>query len=136
MNVITIAGRIGKDAEIRMTGNGKAVASFSVADDQGRDKGTIWWNCQLWGERGEKLSQYLLKGSSVTVTGNVTEREYEGKKYYDVRVNDVALQGGKPSGGNEGYGQTDHRPAPAPVTRQQRAAPASSRFDPSEEIPF
>lgn len=121
MNVITIAGRLGKDAEIRTTSGGKSVASFSVADDQGRDKGAIWWNCQLWGERGEKLAQYLRKGSQVTVSGTVSEREYEGKKYYDVRVNDVALQGGRQDG-----------EAPAP---RQAAAPAQRRAAPAPRAP-
>lgn len=128
MNIITIAGRLGKDAEQRFTPNGKAVTSFSVADDQGKDKPTLWWNCQMWGERGEKLSPYLLKGSQVTVSGTVSEREYEGKKYYDVRVNDIALQGGKPDG----------QPAPAP--RQQQRAPAPANHggfeDMDEDIPF
>lgn len=134
MNVITIAGRIGKDAEIRHTSGGKSVASFSVADDQGRDKGTIWWNCQLWGERGEKLAQYLAKGNSVTVTGNVTECEYEGKKYYDIRVNDVALQGGKQSGGDsQGSQRAAPAPRPAPAPRQ-----GGGGFDDMEDdsIPF
>lgn len=133
MNIITIAGRLGKDAEIRTTSSGKPVASFSVADDQGREKGTIWWNCQLWGERGEKLAQYLRKGSPVTVTGSLSEREYEGKKYFDVRVNDVALQGGK---------QDSEAPAPrqASAPAQRQAAPAQrapSGFDDMDsEIPF
>lgn len=101
MNNITIAGNIGKDAEIRTTPQGDPVLSFSVADSQGRDKSTIWWNCQLWGKRASSLQQYMLKGQQVTVSGSVTEREWEKdgvkRKSMDVRVNDVALQGGKPS---------------------------------------
>jgi single-strand DNA-binding protein len=100
MNSICIAGNIGKDAELRSLNDGTPVAQFSVADSQGRDKPTIWWRCALFGKRAESLAPYLVKGGQVTVTGTVTEREYTDKdgtprKSMDVRVQDVALQGGK-----------------------------------------
>lgn len=125
MNIITIAGALGKDAELRRTPNGDAVAQFSVADSQGKDKQTIWWNCALWGKRGEALAQYLTKGQAVTVVGTVTEREYTDKdgvkrKAQDVRVNEVALQGGR----------RDDAQKPA-------AKPAGSGFeDMDDDIPF
>ena len=100
MNSITICGNLGKDCETRYLANGDAVASFSVADSQGKDKPSIWWNCSLFGKRGESLAPYLTKGQTVTVVGTVSQREYtdkDGNKRtsMDVRVNDVALQGGK-----------------------------------------
>ena len=98
MNVITFTGNLGKDAERKSMSDGTAVLRFSVADSQGKDKPAIWWNCDLYGKRAESLAQYMVKGQQVTVTGTVSEREYEGKKYMSVRVNDLALQGGKPSG--------------------------------------
>ena len=115
MNVITVAGTLGKDAEVKYLANGDAIANFSVADSQGRDKPTIWWNCGLYGKRAESLSQYLTKGQAVTVTGSVSEREWTDKegnkrKSMDVRVNDVALQGGRK---NE-EPQQERRQAPAP----------------------
>lgn len=100
MNSITIAGNLGKDAEVRYTQSGDAVASFSVADSQGRDKPTVWWNCSIWGKRAEALAPYLTKGQQVTVAGTVSEREWTDKdgmkrKSMDVRVSEIALQGGK-----------------------------------------
>lgn len=100
MNSITIAGQLGKDAETRYSNDGKAITSFSVADSQFGDKPTIWWNCAIFGERGDKLAPYLKKGQAVTVIGAVTEREYTNKdgqkvKTFDVRVVEVALQGKK-----------------------------------------
>ncbi len=139
MNNITIAGSLGKDAEIKYMANGDAVASFSVADSQGKDKPTIWWNCSLFGKRAESLSQYLVKGGAVTVSGSVTEREWTDKeggkrKSMDVRVNDIALQGGK----------RDAEPAQRPAPRQEpqrtapaKATPAGSGFeDMDDDIPF
>lgn len=133
MNVITIAGQLGRDIEIRYTPNGKAVGNFSVADSQGRDKPTIWWNCQIWDKRAEALAPYLLKGQAVTVTGAVSEREYEKdgqkRKAMDVRVTDVALQGGKP----------EAAPAPRQAPAPKAAAPAKSASgfeDMDDDIPF
>jgi single-strand DNA-binding protein len=105
MNVITVAGNLGKDAELKYLQSGESVLTFSVADSEGRDKGTIWWNCSLWGKRAESLDPFLKKGSQVTVTGRVTERSYTDKngqerKAMDVRVNDIALQG-KPTGSHD-----------------------------------
>lgn len=100
MNIIAIAGQLGKDAEVRYTASGDAVCNFSVSDSQGKDKPTIWWWCSLFGKRAESLSQYLTKGQSVTVSGTITEREYTDKdgtkkKAQEIRVGDVALQGGQ-----------------------------------------
>lgn len=138
MNSISISGNLGKDAETRFMADGKAVVSFSVADSQGKDKPSIWWNCSLFGDRGEKLQPYLMKGQTVTVIGNVTEREYTNKdgqkvKSMDVRVNDVALQGGKRE-----QGESAPRPTPSAPAQRPASKPAASGFDDMEDdlIPF
>ena len=100
MNSLTVSGSLGKDSEMSYLPNGDAVCKFSVADSQGKEKPTIWWNCQLFGKRAESLSQYLKKGQAVTVAGSVTEREWTDKdgntkKSMNVRVNEVALMGGR-----------------------------------------
>jgi single-strand DNA-binding protein len=100
MNVITIAGTLGKDAELRYTPNNDPVANFSIADNIGKDKEPIWWPCALFGKRAETLSKYLVKGQAVTISGSVYTNAYKDKQgidriSYNVRVNDVALQGGK-----------------------------------------
>jgi single-strand DNA-binding protein len=100
MNVITIAGQLGRAAEVKHLNSGDAICNFSIADSMGKDKGTIWWNCSLFGKRAESLAPYLVKGQAVTVSGTVSEREWTDKdgakrKSMDVRVNDVALQGGR-----------------------------------------
>lgn len=100
MNIISITGNVTRDAETRYSPSGDAVANFSVADNQGKDKQAIFWNCQLWGKRAEALAQYLTKGQAVTVNGEVTEREWADKdgnkrKTMEVRVTNLAMQGGK-----------------------------------------
>lgn len=128
MNVITIAGTTGKDAEMKYLNDGTAIASFSVADSQGKDK-TVWWNASLFGKRAEALGQYILKGTRVTISGQVTEDVWTDKngqerKTMKVRVNDIALQSKRESHEEP---QQERRQAPAP----QQAS-----IDDDSDIPF
>lgn len=132
MNVITIAGRIGREPELRHTQSGDPVLSFSVADDQGKDKPAQWWRASLWGKRAQALQPHLHKGDHVTIVGPVSQREYTDKSgvrqmSLDVRVQEIALQGGRPAG-----------VAPAPTPRPAPApAPAHGGFDDmDDDIPF
>lgn len=125
MNVLTIAGNISKDAEVRYTTGGDPVANFSVADNQGKDREAVFWNCGLYGKRAESLSKYLVKGQAVTVTGNVTTNKYQDKNGierigYNIRVNDIALQGGKKEG----------------ESAPPKAAPQAKEFEDDSSIPF
>ena len=141
MNVISISGNVTKDGEIRNLSSGESVLQFSVADNMiGKDKGAIFWNCSFWGKRGEAVADFIRKGQPVTVNGSISERSYVDKdgqqrKAMDVRVNDIALQGGKPQG------QTSE-PRPAPRQEPVRTAPARSKpaddgfSDMSDDIPF
>ena len=133
MNVITITGTLGRDMEQRAMPNGDPVGNFSVADSQGREKPTIWWSCQLFGKRVSALAPYLLKGQQVTVAGNVIEREWTDKegnkrKQMEIRVSDLALQGGKREQSAE--------PAPAPRAAPAAAPSFAGDFDDSGDVPF
>ncbi len=81
MKTITIAGRLGKDAEIKQTQGGTSVCRFSVATDQKRngEKVTTWFDVSIFGKRGDALCQYLRKGSSVVVVGDLDARTYQDK---------------------------------------------------------
>ena len=91
MQQLIIAGNIGKDAVVRRTQSGESVAGFSVAVDNGKDangnrRDSTWFDCALWGKRGEALAPYLLKGGKVTITGRPTVRVHEGNAYLGVNV--------------------------------------------------
>lgn len=135
MKNITIAGRLTRDAENRQAGSDN-VTGFSVAvdDRQGREKSTLFFDCSIWGKRGESLSQYLLKGTSVTVSGDLSKREHEGKTYLTIRVSDVTLQGGKSQdereagkssggGGSDGFAKSDRNAV-------------KDTYDLNDDIPF
>jgi single-strand DNA-binding protein len=106
---ITIAGNIGKSAEVRTAGQGKVTGwTVAVDDGWGDKKTTIWFDCNWWGQRGEKVAQYIQKGGKITVAGELSKREHDGKTYLTVNVSDVTLQskadGGGQSGDQGGYG--------------------------------
>ena len=119
-----IAGNIGKSAETRNAGQ-STVTSFAVAVEQrGRDgKKTQWVNCSLWGQRGEKLANYLTKGTRVCVSGELTTREHNGKTYLEINASDVTLMGG-------GERREDNYQAP------QQTAQRSEQQDFDDAIPF
>ena len=130
MQSMTIAGKLGRDAELRSTANGDTVCSFSVAVDQrsGRDKTTNWYRVSIWGKRGEALNQYLTKGAAVTVVGEFSVSEYEGKTQLNVRASEIALQGGRNDDRRESDGSQG-----APVRTKQAGSFAN---DIDDDIPF
>ena len=101
MNKIIFNGNLGKDSELTMAKNtGKAILKFSVAVAKGykKEDGTNWFNCVMFGDRAEKLAQYLTKGTKVIIEGSVQLGNYEkdGVKHYttDIFVNNVEMLGG------------------------------------------
>jgi single-strand DNA-binding protein len=100
MNILCLTGNLGRDAELRRTQNGDAVASFSVAMKSGwGDKAvTSWVNCSMWGKRAEAVVGFLVKGQLVGVTGELTLDKWQGndgveKQSLKLRVNEVTLLG-------------------------------------------
>lgn len=108
MKTITIAGNIGKDAITRTTQTGDSVTGWTVAveDRAGQEKRTIWFDCTLWGKRGEGLAQYLTKGGKVAVSGELSTREHDGKTYITIRADQVTLMGSKPDGERQARNDT------------------------------
>ena len=120
MITVIVAGRLGKDSELRQAGSSQ-VLSFSVAGDTGFGdrKQSHWFNCSLWGNQGAALQQYLLKGQQVTVIGEFSEREHNDKYYKELRVNSIELQGSK--GDNQQNNQqqpSQNNQAPNPYAQQ------------------
>lgn len=123
MNQFNAIGRIGRDAVTRYTTNGKAVTGWALAVDTGfgDNKQTVWLDCTLWGERGEKVASYIRKGDRLGVSGEIGTREHDGKTYVTLNVRDFTLLGEK---------KDQERPA--------QSAPKSTggASDPSDDIPF
>ena len=85
LNHITIMGRLTRDPELRRTGSGIAVASFTVAVDRdfgGRDGGekeTDFIDCVAWRQTGEFVSKYFTKGRMIVVSGRLQIRNWTDK---------------------------------------------------------
>ena len=130
-------GRVGQDAEVTYTPQGIAVAKFSLAIDNGKDKegqarSATWIKCAIWRERAEKLAPYIKKGIVVAVSGDVDARAWMDKQSGDARcqmevnVNNFTF-GGSPK-------SNDESSAPAQAARPVQAA-APIPIDDSD-IPF
>lgn len=84
LNHITIMGRLTRDPELRRTGSGIAVASFTVACDrdfggQNGEKEVDFIDCVAWRNTGEFVSQYFTKGRMIVVDGRLQIRKYTDK---------------------------------------------------------
>ncbi len=129
MNQGQFAGFLGRDAETKQVKD-TTVTNFSVAVSTGwgDKKSTLWVSCALWGERGQKLEQYLTKGTALTVAGDVDVRAYAAKDgtpkaEITCNVQRVTLQGSR--------GERSEQAA-------QAAKPAASATDDEfgDQIPF
>ena len=99
MQLLTIAGTVGKDAVLRTTGGGDDVLSFSVAVDNGKDangnkRDATWFDASLWGKRARALAPHITKGCKLTLSGRPTARAHEGKAYLGISVDGLTFQGG------------------------------------------
>jgi len=92
MNLITIAGRLGADPEIRFTSSGQKVTTLRVATNtrKGQKDETIWWRVTVWGENFDKMISFLKKGSAVIIVGDLAKPEIftdrEGKPQISMNI--------------------------------------------------
>ena len=93
MNAVVLVGRTTKEIELRRTGSGTAVASFTLAVNRdfrtqdGQEADFI--QCVAWKKTAELLEQYVHKGDRIAVSGSLRTRNYEdnhGKKVYVTEV--------------------------------------------------
>ena len=161
LNHITIMGRLTRDPELRRTGSGIAVASFTVAVDRdfgGRDGGekeTDFIDCVAWRQTGEFVSKYFTKGRMIVVSGRLQIRNWTDKDGNKRRTAEVVAdncyfgdsrrdsEGGSSYGGNtyggNSYGSAYSAPAPSYGGYSAPAAPASDFAmleDDDAQLPF
>ena len=113
VNKVILVGNLGRDAELRYTPGGAAVATINMAttevwnDKAGqRQEKTEWHRVVLWGKTAESLNEYLTKGKQIYVEGRLQTRQWDdkdGNKRYttEIRGDRVVLLGG---GGGRGGG--------------------------------
>ena len=147
LNHITIMGRLTRDPELRRTGTGIAVASFSVAVDRdfsGRDGGekeTDFIDCVAWRQTGEFVSKYFTKGSMIVVSGRLQIRSWTDKDGNKRRTAEVVAdnvyfgesrrsnEGNSSYGGNAYGGNSSYSAPAAPAYGGGYSAPAAPASD-------
>jgi len=166
LNHITIMGRLTRDPELRRTGSGIAVASFTVAVDRdfgsrdGGERETDFIDCVAWRQTGEFVSKYFTKGSMIVVSGRLQIRNWTDKEGNKRRSAEVVADNcyfgeskrsseGNAYGGNTyggGYGNNNYggnsygAPAPSYGGYSAPAAAPASDFamleDDDAQLPF
>lgn len=77
INTVTILGNQVRPADLRTTGTGKSVASFTVAvSGRGKEDPTSFLNCVAWGQQGEFVAKYGDKGRKIAISGRLSQRKY------------------------------------------------------------
>jgi single-strand DNA-binding protein len=107
VNMVVLMGNMTRDAELRYTPNGKAVASFGLAvnrvykDANGEKQSSVdFFDIVCWGKLGEIVSQYGKKGQGIHVIGRLQNRNWEGqdgskRNKTEVIATDISLVGAK-----------------------------------------
>lgn len=123
LNKAQLIGNLGRDAELRYTPGGQAVATLNIAttdkwtDKQGqKQEKTEWHRVTLWGKTAENLHPYLTKGKSVYIEGRLTTQKWEkdGVTHYSTSITGdrVQLLGGPAQQHNDSGAE----PAAAPLS--------------------
>ena len=150
LNHITIMGRLTRDPELRRTGTGVAVTSFTLAVDrdfggQGGERETDFIDCVAWRQTGEFVSKYFTKGRMAVVSGrlqirNWTDKDGNKRRTAEVVADNVYFGDSKRDG--DATGATYAAPA-APAfggyAAPAAAAPASDfamLSDDDAQLPF
>ncbi len=122
VNKVILVGNLGRDAEMRYTPGGAAVATLNLATTEvwndrsnNRQEKTEWHRVILWGKQAESLEQYLKKGKQIYVEGRLQTRQWDdkdGNKRYTTEIKSDRITllgggGGGASGGSRRRGSDD-----------------------------
>jgi len=134
VNKVILVGNLGRDAELRYTPAGAAVATINMAttevwnDKAGqRQEKTEWHRVVLWGKSAESLAEYLTKGKQIYVEGRLQTRQWDdkdGNKRYttEIRSDKIVLLGGGGGRGasmDRGGGDSTSAQAPGPESSSE-----------------
>ena len=139
LNTAIIMGRLTADSELKSTGGGVSVCSFTVAVDrrfkgQNEERQADFIRCVAWRQSAEFLARYFRKGSMVAVTGSIQVRSYEDKngnrrEAVELVADQISFTGERSGGGGGGY--RDDVPLPPPPPDYQRNGPAQAQPAPA-----
>lgn len=85
MNVCLLSGRLVRDVEVRFLSDGTPLSKFAIAVEYRYQKGTEWvskahfFDCVLWGKRGEFFASRFKRGDTVTLNGRIEQETWKDK---------------------------------------------------------
>ena len=149
VNKVILVGNLGRDAELRYTPGGAAVATLNLAttetwkDKEGQKKeDTQWHRVILWGKTAETLQDYLTKGKQIYVEGKLQTRKWKDKdgneKYTtEVKGDRVVLLSGGGGGRGEGGGERGGRSSSSSSDDGMNQAEGATSVElTDDDIPF
>jgi len=115
INRVILLGNAGKDAELRYTASGSAVASFSLAtSEKYKKKGgeweekTEWHNITVWGKLAGVCSEYVKKGKELYLEGRLQTRKWQDKDGKDRYTTEIVSETVKFVGGGNSTRSADN----------------------------
>ena len=101
MNICVIDGKIGKDIEVKTLSSGTNMYKFSIANTTGfgDNRVTSWFEITMFGKTGELVNKCFKKGDNIVVSGEITIKEHEGKKYVNMLGNSFSFPTRKSANG-------------------------------------
>ena len=118
VNKVFLLGNVGRDPELRYTGSGKAVATFTLAtSERGRGEGgenrTEWHRIVVWDRLAEQCSNFVSKGRQVFVEGRLQTRSWEDRNNQkrqttEIVAHQVVFLGSGRGGDGGGYRPPPH----------------------------
>ena len=96
LNYVMIMGRLTADPELKITSNGIAVTSFSIAVQRSKPKGkepqTDYFDCVAWNNRAKIVCDWYSKGSLIMLVGTLRNNKYTDKNGIDRTVNRILVR--------------------------------------------
>lgn len=160
INKVMIVGRLTRDSELSYTNSGYALCKFSIAVNRRKKEGGQWideanyFDCNLWGKRGESIKNYLLKGTQVGIDGQLKQERWtkdgQTRSKVSIDVGNVQLLGSKQNaqqpnnqqnwqqqgqGGHNANGALNH-PMQGQDFNTYKPPTAPTKGDYEDQIPF
>ena len=146
LNSAVIMGRLVADPELRTTGSGISVTSFTVAVDrrfvrQGEERQADFIDVIAWRQTAEFVSKYFRRGSMIAIQGSIQTRMYEDKngnkrKAVEIVADNASFCGSKAESGTGNFNRNDsvmnNQPAPSYSTADE----GDFKEIPEDDLPF
>ncbi len=150
INLVVLTGRLTRKPELKYTTQGRALATFHIAQNRRKKEGDNWVEDTIfinditaWGKTAEIIQQYVDKGDQIIITGrlDIDEWETDGQKRRKMKITVTQFSfGAKKGQTGSGAGRSPSGPQKPPDEDHSRdefdEGPSETPYDYDEEAPF